>query len=144
MHDETLSANKAVVQRYIDEIQNGHAIETIDDIFAVDFMDHTASGGGAFVGGLDGLKAGYTLFLKAFPDLQATVEAIIAEGDRVVAYKTLTGTHSDTWLDIPATGAQVAFRIVSIYRVRNGKIQEFWGLQDETALRQQLNDARTG
>lgn len=133
-------ANKAVVQRYIDEIQNGHMLDAIPDVFAEDFIDHTASGGGAFVGGLDGLRQGYAAFLRAFPDLHATVDDMIAEGDKVVASKTLTGTHSDIWLGVPATGNCVRFRIISIYRIKDNKLSEFWGVQDEISLRRQLED----
>ena len=32
------------------------------------------------------------------------------------------------------------FRIVSIYRIKDGKLAEFWGLQDDVALRRQLSD----
>ena len=138
MENSDSDASKRVVQRYIDEIQNGHSIEAIGDVFAEDFVDHTASGGGAFVGGIDGLKQGYACFLEAFPDLHAEVEKLIAEGDTVVAYKTLTATHSGEWLGFPASGNRVEFRIISIYKVRNNKLAEFWGLQDETALRKQL------
>lgn len=133
-----LKTNKAIVQRYIDEVQNGHALEAIDEIFSKDFIDHTASGDGLFLGGLEGLKTGYASFLQAFPDLSAAVEDMIAEGDKVVAYKTLTGTHSDSFLGIPATGKQATFRIISIYRIEDGKIAEFWGLQDIASLKQQL------
>jgi predicted ester cyclase len=80
-------ANKAVVQRYIDEIQNGHCLDTMGEVFAEGFIDHTASGDGLFLGGIEGLTEGYAAFLRAFPDLWANVEAIVAEGDKVVAYK---------------------------------------------------------
>ena len=102
MEASRIKANKAVVQRYIDEIQNGHSLDAIADVFSENFIDHTASGGGAFVGGIEGLKRGYESFLKAFPDLQATVEEMVAEGDKVVAYKTLRGTHAGNWLGMPA------------------------------------------
>ena len=138
MDPSNAEANKAVVQRYIDEIQNGHNLDAIAEVFAEDFIDHTASGGGAFVGGLEGLRQGYESFLTAFPDLHATVEEMIAEGDKVVAYKTLTGTHAGEWLGMPPTGHRVEFRIISIYKVKENKLAEFWGLQDEMALRQQL------
>ena len=138
MNETNTKANKAVVQRYIDEIQNGHSLKAIDDVFSEGFVDHTASGGGVFVGGVEGLKQGYATFLKAFPDLHATVEEMIAEGDKVVAYKTLKGTHSHDWLGIPATGKRIEFKIISIYQIKNDKITEFWGLQDEMTLRQQL------
>lgn len=70
---------KAVVLRYVDEIQNGHYLDAIDDVFAIDFVDHTGSGGGAFQGGLEGLRAGYVHFLEAFPDPHARVEKLIVK-----------------------------------------------------------------
>jgi steroid delta-isomerase-like uncharacterized protein len=130
--------NKAVVQRYVDEMQNAHSLDNIEEIFAEDFVDHMASSGGLFVGGMDGLKRGYAAFLNAFPDLQVTVEDIIAEGDKVVAFKTLTGTHRGTHLGIPPTGKRVTYQIISIYRIKDGKIAAYWGLQDEISLKRQL------
>jgi predicted ester cyclase len=70
--------------------------------------------------------------------LHAAVDDLIAEGDKVVTYKTLTGTHSDEWFGIPAMGNHVEFKIISICRIKDNKISEFLGLQDEITLRQQL------
>ena len=137
MQSPSLEANKAIVQRYVAEIQNGHSLDSLDSIFADDFVDHMASSGGLFVGGMDGLKRGYATFLNAFPDLQVTVEAMIAEGDKVIAYKTLTGTHSGPHLEIPATNRRVQYQIISIYSVKDGKITGYWGLQDEISLMRQ-------
>ena len=72
MKSSDLERNKAVVQRYVDEVQNGHSLDTLESIFADDFVDHMASSGGLFVGGMDGLKRGYATFLSAFPDLHVT------------------------------------------------------------------------
>jgi steroid delta-isomerase-like uncharacterized protein len=138
MQSADLDQNKAIVQRYVDEIQNAHSLDGIDGIFDEDFTDHMASSGGLFLGGMDGLKRGYATFLNAFPDLHVTVEAMIAEADKVVAYKTLTGTHRGTHLGIPPTGKRVQYQIISIYRIKNGKIAEYWGLQDEISLKRQL------
>ena len=33
---------------------------------------------------------------------------------------------------------RVRYQIVSIYRIKNGKIAEYWGIQDELSLRRQL------
>ncbi len=139
MQSSELEKNKAVVQRYVDEIQNAHSLDAIDSLFAEDFVDHMASMGRLFLGGMDGLKRGYATFLDAFPDLHVTVEDMIAEGDKVVAYKTLSGTHRGTHLEIPPTGKRVQYQIISIYRIKNGKIAEYWGLQDEISLKRQLD-----
>ena len=138
MSRSNLEQNKAMVMRYVNEIQIGHSLETLESIFADDFVDHMASSGGLFVGGMDGLKIGYAAFLNAFPDLNVTVENLIAEGDKVVAYKTLTGTHQGPHLGIPATNKRVQYQIISIYGIKHGKIAEYWGLQDELKLMQQL------
>jgi predicted ester cyclase len=87
---------------------------------------------------MDGLKQGYATFLNAFPDLHVTVENLIAEGDKVVAYKTLTGTHSGPHLGIPATNKRVQYQIISIYSIMNEKIAGYWGLQDEMSLMRQF------
>jgi len=137
MQTSVLEKNKAVVQRYVDEVQNGHSIDTIDSIFAEDFVDHMATYGGLFQG-IDGLKRGYSELLNAFPDLHVTVEDLIAESDKVVIYKTTTGTHRETYQGIPATGNRVQFENIYIFRIRNGKISEYWGLFDEFSLKQQL------
>ena len=138
MPSSELEKNKAVVQRYVDEIQNAHSLDALESIFAEDFFDHMASSGGLFVGGMDGLKRGYAAFLNALPDLQVTVEDMIAEGDKVVAFKTLTGTHRGTHLGVPPTGKRVKYQIISIYRIKDGKIAAYWGLQDELSLKRQL------
>ncbi len=139
MRSSELEKNKAVVQRYVDEIQNAHSLDALESIFAEDFVDHMALMGGLFLGGMDGLKRGYATFLNAFPDLHVTVEDMIAEGDKVVAYKTLSGTHRGSHLGIPPTGKRVQYQIISIYRIKNGKIAEYWGLQDEISLKRQLD-----
>ena len=138
MQISELEKNKAVVMRYVNEIQNGHSIDAIESVFAEDFVDHMASSGGLFLGGMDGLKQGYATFLNAFPDLHVTVENLIAEGDKVVAYKTLTGTHSGPHLGIPATNKRVQYQIISIYSIMNEKIAGYWGLQDEMSLMRQF------
>jgi len=138
MQSNDLEKNKAIVQRYVDEMQNARSLDNIEDIFAEDFVDHMASSGGLFLGGMDGLKRGYATFLKAFPDLHVTVEDMIAEGDKVVAYKTVAGTHRGTHLGIPPTGKRVQWQNIGIYRIKNGKIAEYWGLLDEMSLKRQL------
>ncbi len=87
MQSSELEKNKAVVQRYVDEIQNAHSLDTIESIFDEDFTDHMASSGGLFLGGMDGLKRGYATFLNAFPDLHVMVEDMIAEADNTSGHK---------------------------------------------------------
>jgi steroid delta-isomerase-like uncharacterized protein len=137
MKNSNLEENKAIVQRYVDEIQNKHNLDAIEDIFSSDFIDHMDSFGGLFQG-LDGLKRGYSHQLTAFPDLQMTVQKLIAEDDKVVVYKTGTGTHCEEYNGIPATGKKIKFTNIYIFRIKDKKIAEYWGLFDEYGVKRQL------
>ena len=132
-----LQKNKAVVQRYVDEIHNDHSIDAIESIFSSDFIDHMDTYGGLFQG-IDGLKKGYAAAFEAFPDLKAIVNQMIAEEDKVVLHKTVMGTHQGEFRGIPATGKKVEYQSIYIFRIENNKISEYWGLQDEVKLKQQL------
>jgi len=132
-----LQMNKAVVQRYVDEIQNNHSIDAIESIFSSEFIDRMDTYGGLFQG-IDGLKKGYAAAFQAFPDLKAIVCQMIAEEDKVVLHKTVMGTHRGEFRGIPATGKKVEYQSIYIFRIENNKISEYWGLQDELKLQQQL------
>jgi predicted ester cyclase len=74
----------------------------------------------------------------AFPDLQLTVEDIIAEGDRVAVNLTARGTHRGTFQGIAPTGKTVTVSAFEVVRIENGKLVEHWGGPDTLNLLQQL------
>jgi steroid delta-isomerase-like uncharacterized protein len=137
MKNTNLQNNKAIVRRYVDEVQNGHSIEALESIYSRNFIDHMNSFDGLFQG-IEGLKMGYVEMLKAFPDFRVIIHDQIAEGDKVVTYKTVMGTHREEFRGIPATGKKVEYQSIYIFRIENNKISEYWGLQDELKLMQQL------
>jgi predicted ester cyclase len=78
------------------------------------------------------------MFLTAFPDLHFTVEDMIAEGDKVVARITMSGTQQGAFMGIPPTGKHVAFTAIDINRIAGGKSVEHWWEMDALGLMQQL------
>jgi len=74
----------------------------------------------------------------AFPDLRVEIHDQVAEGDKVVTRKTFHGTHRGDFMGIPPSGAGVAFDVIDIVRVRNGKMTEHWNVVDALALMTQL------
>ena len=70
------------------------------------------------------------ILLRAFPDLHVTVEDLIAEGDKVVARNTVTGTHQGEYMGRPPTGKPVTYDEIFILRFANGRIAEMWGIVD--------------
>ena len=78
------------------------------------------------------------LYFAAFPDIKATVEDMVAEGDKVVARWIMRGIHEGTVRGIPATGRQVIVKGVTIKRIASGKVVEEWALIDMLGLMQQI------
>jgi predicted ester cyclase len=74
----------------------------------------------------------------AFPDGRHTFEDVIAEGDKVVTRGMFSGTHQGEIMGILPTGKQVAFSVIHIDRVIDGKVVEHWGQGDTMGLMQQL------
>jgi predicted ester cyclase len=69
----------------------------------------------------------------AFPDAHIEVEDMIAEGDKVTARVTMSGTHQGEFQGIAPTGNRVRVRAIDIFRIANSKIVEHWGHGDNPA-----------
>jgi steroid delta-isomerase-like uncharacterized protein len=74
----------------------------------------------------------------AFPDLRVEINDLIAEGDKVVARNTVTGTHRGEFMGIPPTGRRVAYDEIFVVRFADGRIAETWGVVDLASLMRQL------
>ena len=120
----SVSENKAFVSRYLDAINGKEKPAAVVD---------------QFISEADALLkqhiAGYE---AAFPRYALDVEDLIAEADKVVVRFTFSATYGGGFMDIPATGQQVAVPGIIIYRIAEGKIVEHWMLVDSAVLMQQL------
>ena len=77
-------------------------------------------------------------FRAAFPDLEFTVDLILAEGDLVAGRWTARGTNTGPWGSVDPTGKRAEFSAVNIFRFANGKVVEIWNHRDDLGLREQL------
>jgi steroid delta-isomerase-like uncharacterized protein len=128
--------NKAVIRRYVEEVQNSKNWDVYDELTAEDFVNHSAPPG--VPGDRDGQKMYLGAFMAAFPDCRFTIDDMIAEGDQVVTKKTFTGTHTEELSGIPPTGKRVTLQFADVMRVRDGKIVEHWLAMDQMSFMQQL------
>jgi predicted ester cyclase len=128
--------NKAVIRRFIDEVQNKKDWAVYDELNDPDFVNLSAPPG--VPPDREGGKLFLQGFFSAFPDAAFTIDDMIAEGDRVATKKTFTGTHAGDLGEIAATGNRVTLQYVDIMRVRNGRIVEHWLSMDQLSLLQQL------
>lgn len=128
--------NKALVRRLVEEIFNGGDMSLVDELAAPSFVDHELPPGTP--PGREGLKVMLGAMRSAFPDFQATIEDMIAEGDQVFVRMTWSGTQAGEFMGIPPGGKRFAMGVFDLLRVEDGKIVEHWGQMDTMAMMQQL------
>jgi steroid delta-isomerase-like uncharacterized protein len=80
----------------------------------------------------------------AFPDIDRTVEDLVAEGDKVVARWTARGTHTGDFQGLPPTGKVATSSGITIFRIADGKIVEEWSESDMLGLLQQIGAIPSG
>jgi steroid delta-isomerase-like uncharacterized protein len=132
----SLEQNKVLMRKLFEDDLSGGNSAVAAEIIHPNFFDHTNPPG--LQEGLAGHNAIVSLFRGAFPDQQWLIEDLIAEGDRVVARSTMTGTHTGDFFGIPATGKSVRMGGVHIVRIQDGRIAEHWGSNDDLSLMRQI------
>ena len=133
---------KAVVQAFVKDVQNEGNIDAAGDYIAEDVVDHSALPGNP--PGLDGPKAIFRMIRAGFPDHDAVIHDLVAEGDKVVTRKSFTGTHEGEFLGVPPTGRRVTIDVIDIVRVEDGRIVEHWNTVDLLGALQQMGVAPGG
>jgi steroid delta-isomerase-like uncharacterized protein len=128
--------HEAIIREHVEVLFNQHRVDRTEETVTADYLDHAPLPGQ--VPGLEGAKQKWAAYLAAVPDMHATVEELIAEGDKVAVRWTVQGTHQGELMGIPATGRRAVFRGISIYRLDDGKIVEQWEQWDRLDLLRQL------
>ena len=127
---------KAVVRRNTEEVQGKGNFDVFEEIFADDFVDHTTQP--SMTPDKAGVRRLYTYMREAFPGFHAKIHWQLADGDRVMTFKTYYGTHDGQFLGIAPTHRKIHFESVDVMRVRNGKITDHWGVGNLLSLMQQV------
>jgi predicted ester cyclase len=130
--------NKALMHRIYEEVFNQKNLVAIDDFIAPNFVNHSAAQLGMTGGDLEHVKQFLSMVMQVFPDLHYTVEDLVAEGDKVVARLTISGTQQGAFMGIPPTGKHATISDIEIFRITGGKAVETWVQVDFLGLLQQL------
>jgi steroid delta-isomerase-like uncharacterized protein len=133
----SLEENKALVRRYYEEMWNRWDLALADELIAEDLAFRGSLG--VAVRGRSGFQDYLRAVRHAFPDFHNRIEELVAEGDKVVARLTYTGTHQGELFGIGPTGKRVTYAGVAIFRITAGRITEGWVLGDVHELMRQLS-----
>jgi ketosteroid isomerase-like protein len=133
--------NKQIIVSFFDEVWNQRKLEIADDLFDNDCHTFQLVSGAPVASiprGPESIKNHIAEWLSGFPDLKFTIEQMIAEGDRISTWLSMDGTHTGEWLGISPCGKRINIRLMTIHRLRNGKIIEDWVIVESLGFFQQL------
>jgi steroid delta-isomerase-like uncharacterized protein len=132
----TAESNKIVMGRFLEFI-NTASESLAQELISPDAIFHVAGSPETMRG-----PAGYLTIIGmmrgGFPDIQWTVEEMVAEGDKVAARFTMRGTHQGTFFGVPPTGKKISVQTMNIYRLSGGQFVEEHGQPDMLGLLQQI------
>ncbi len=137
-YTEEVQNNINVLQRVIQAFNN-REMEVLEQSVTPRFIRHDLSG--AFLVKYTG-SAEVTNFLQAlfvaFPDIQLQVHDMIPSEDRIAMRYEFSGTHKGELFGNAATGVNVRFNGINIYRFEEEKIAEVWQLWDWASVLHQI------
>lgn len=128
--------NKALLRRYIEVVWDQQNPAAVDQFLAANYQRYLSPTSTPLT--RTGQKHLLTGFRAAFPDIQITVEEVVAEGDRIAFRSTMRGTHQGEFRGIAPTGKRVTVGLLDLIRIENGQFVEQWGGPDLLDLLQQL------
>jgi predicted ester cyclase len=127
----SVEENKALVKSAIEEIFNQRNVSAADKYIAEDLINNNPLAGQ----GREPLKQYFEkVYFTAFPDSQTTIEQILGDNDRVLAFLNWTGTHEGDFFGKQPTNLEVSMRTAHIFRIEDGVIAEQWEIADQLEL----------
>jgi len=124
----SIEENKEIVRRY-QEIYNSNDLDALSEVLSENLLTPKIMPG--IPTGIEGAKAAHRIMLAGFSDYQTAIDDLFAEGDKVAARITMSGTNTGSFMGIPPTGKYVSFIGIYVARLANGKILEHWGERTE-------------
>lgn len=130
------SENKRLVEKHIDLSWNKGKYGLLQQIVAKGFRYQTTFKDG--FRDFDGYIEYVEEIRRAVPDLEVSVEDIMAEDNKVITFSTFFGSFENSLFGIPANGKVIAFSAASIWLISRGKVSEQTTMVDLVGLQRQL------
>ena len=121
----TAEQNKLLIQRLVEEAVNQRNLDVLAEVADGEFAQAARQWVGPF--------------RAAFPDFSMEIVDLVAEEEKVAAHFRCSGTHLGEWMGRPPSGRR--FQDVDeiyIFRVRNGKLTDATGVEDNLSRMRQL------
>jgi serine phosphatase RsbU (regulator of sigma subunit)/predicted ester cyclase len=116
--------NKALARHLMEAVWKQGALDVVDEMLTPDFVDHSLLPGQA--SSREGYKQSAAEFYAAFSFADFTIEAQIAEGDKVVTKFSTRCIQRGEFLGVPPSGEVGTYSTIRINCIVGGKITDEW------------------
>jgi predicted ester cyclase len=127
--------NKAIFRRVIDEVFNNKDMSVLPELVSPNYVYHGAFGDAK---GSEGLSEIISAYHNAFPDIHATIDEMVAEGNTVACRISIQGTFKGEMMGMAPTGRQLNQVEGVFIHFENGKEAEVFPFSDGITCFQQL------
>src|SRR5215218_9219366 len=120
----SVEENKALVRRFV-EAQANADLDTLDELLAPDFVDHSLQADQE--PGREGFMQSAAEEHAIFSNVRIHIEDQAAEGDKVTSRLTIKRIHDRReFMGVAPTGMELKATAIVIHRIAEGKIVEEW------------------
>jgi len=131
--------NKAMVARFVDEVWNQRNLDPIAELFHPEIIGNNPPVAYMYAPpNRETFTQSIADYLAAYPDMDVTLNDIVAEGDKAMAYWTTNATHGGELMGIPPTDSRVTFSGHTMYRFVDGQVVQTWWAWDTMGMVQQI------
>jgi predicted ester cyclase/heme-degrading monooxygenase HmoA len=132
MNTSAISKNEGIIYHLYESILNTRKWELLETIISEEYTSQQGTKGA------NGFKEPLTGLIKALPDVIWTITQTIAQGNKVVVFQKVEGTHNGQFQFVEATGKKVSNDGIAIYEFKDGKIIKAQVQTDRLGFLQQL------
>lgn len=131
--------NAEVARRWFDEVLNEQDLAVLDEILDPAIVHHGSTVPDA--AGIEGVTAALGGLLTSVPNLNVTVEYVLADQGGVAIRWSATGTQEGPFVGMEASGATLELEGTNVYRMACGKIVESWSELNALEILRELQEA---
>ena len=121
-------------------IWNSGEVNLIPEVYAENIIVHWTKGWGLPSKGLQEIEQSILNTRNIFENWHEEVLDLIADEDKVTSRYLSTGVHKQDYMGVPASGKNIEFQEISIYRIDDNKVVEQWCLGDDLHLLSQIKN----
>jgi len=131
--EENVKTVRSMIEAY-----NRHDLAALDALVAAGVRRHSSATPGVEVTNLDELKAFLRADWAGVPDARQELHEIFGDGELVAVRASYRGTQSGPMGPFPPSGREVDLPLLTVFRLEEGKVAEFWIEWDNLVILKQI------